>query len=158
MGLTSLLALPSDQLPREALDRVFKATLELLVAYKEQVAGATFYSKSYFSSVIDAKCVPFIFVLLAIKILLDFLGLHPFFFLVSLLFSCLESAKEEDGDDDNMDGFQTEDDDDEEDDSDKEMGVDADEADDADTRKLHKLAAQVCKLVITNKDLDFFLE
>ncbi|RWR73022.1 importin beta-like protein SAD2 [Cinnamomum micranthum f. kanehirae] len=91
LGLTSLLALPSDQLPREALDRVFKATLELLVAYKEQVA---------------------------------------------------ESAKEEDGDDDNMDGFQTEEDDDEEDDSDKDMGVDADEADDADTLKLHKLAAQ----------------
>ncbi|XXG46873.1 hypothetical protein AAC387_Pa02g1603 [Persea americana] len=91
LGLTSLLALPSDQLPREALDRVFKATLELLVAYKEQVA---------------------------------------------------ESAKEEDGGDDNMDGFQTEEDDDEEDDSDKEMGVDADEADDADTLKLHKLAAQ----------------
>lgn len=153
MGLTSLLALPSDQLPREALDRVFKATLELLVAYKEQVAGATFYSKSYFSSVIDAECVPFIFVLLAIKILLDFLGLHPsfFFFFVSFIFSCSESAKEEDGGDDNMDGFQTEEDDDEEDDSDKEMGVDADEADDADTLKLHKLAAQVCKLVITNK-------
>ncbi|RYQ79055.1 hypothetical protein Ahy_Scaffold8g108542 isoform A [Arachis hypogaea] len=39
LGLTSLLALPADQLPGEALGRVFRATLELLVAYKEQVAG-----------------------------------------------------------------------------------------------------------------------
>lgn len=54
LGLTSLLALPADQLPREALDRVFKATLDLLVAYKEQVAGFTLYSNSYLSSVIDA--------------------------------------------------------------------------------------------------------
>ncbi|KAJ7957326.1 importin beta-like SAD2 [Quillaja saponaria] len=38
LGLTSLLALPADQLPGEALDRVFRATLELLVAYKDQVA------------------------------------------------------------------------------------------------------------------------
>ncbi|KAJ8644036.1 hypothetical protein MRB53_005784 [Persea americana] len=103
LGLTSLLALPSDQLPREALDRVFKATLELLVAYKEQVA---------------------------------------------------ESAKEEDGGDDNMDGFQTEEDDDEEDDSDKEMGVDADEADDADTLKLHKLAAQAKAFQPNDEDDD----
>ncbi|XP_047333919.1 importin beta-like SAD2 [Impatiens glandulifera] len=38
LGLTSLLVLPPGQLPGEALDRVFKATLDLLVAYKEQVA------------------------------------------------------------------------------------------------------------------------
>ncbi|XP_057960269.1 importin beta-like SAD2 [Malania oleifera] len=40
LGLTSLLALPMDQLPGEALGRVFRATLDLLVAYKEQVAEA----------------------------------------------------------------------------------------------------------------------
>jgi len=39
LGLTSLLALPADQLPGEALGRVFRATLDLLVAYKDQVAG-----------------------------------------------------------------------------------------------------------------------
>ncbi|EYU32733.1 hypothetical protein ABFS82_14G040400 [Erythranthe guttata] len=40
LGLTSLLPLSADQLPGEALDRVFKSTLDLLVAYKEQVAEA----------------------------------------------------------------------------------------------------------------------
>lgn len=40
LGLTSLLPLPVDQFPREALDRVFKATLDLLIAYKDQVAEA----------------------------------------------------------------------------------------------------------------------
>ncbi|XP_057427481.1 importin beta-like SAD2 homolog isoform X2 [Lotus japonicus] len=40
LGLTSLLALPADQLPGEALGRVFRATLNLLVAYKDQVAEA----------------------------------------------------------------------------------------------------------------------
>nr|XP_043610617.1 importin beta-like SAD2 [Erigeron canadensis] len=40
LGLTSLLPLPAGQLPEEALDRIFKATLELLVAYKDQVAEA----------------------------------------------------------------------------------------------------------------------
>lgn len=39
LGLTSLIALPADKIPAEALDRIFKATLELLVAYKDQVAG-----------------------------------------------------------------------------------------------------------------------
>lgn len=39
LGLTSLLALPVDQLSGDALERVFKATLDLLVAYKDQVAG-----------------------------------------------------------------------------------------------------------------------
>ncbi|KAI3987446.1 hypothetical protein MKX01_042450, partial [Papaver californicum] len=38
LGLTSLLALPGDQLPGEAFARVFTATLDLLVAYKDQVA------------------------------------------------------------------------------------------------------------------------
>ncbi|KAL9247096.1 hypothetical protein vseg_020563 [Gypsophila vaccaria] len=40
LGLISLLSLPADQLPAEALGRVFRVTLELLVAYKEQVAEA----------------------------------------------------------------------------------------------------------------------
>ena len=39
LGLTSLLSLPANQLPVEALGRIFRVTLELLVAYKEQVAG-----------------------------------------------------------------------------------------------------------------------
>ncbi|KAG2650903.1 hypothetical protein PVAP13_1NG240300 [Panicum virgatum] len=38
LGLTSLIGLPADKIPAEALDRIFKATLELLVAYKDQVA------------------------------------------------------------------------------------------------------------------------
>ncbi|KEH21864.1 importin beta-like SAD2 isoform X2 [Medicago truncatula] len=40
LGLISLLALPADLLPGEALGRVFRATLDLLVAYKDQVAAA----------------------------------------------------------------------------------------------------------------------
>ena len=39
LGLISLLALLDDQLPGEALGRVFRATLDLLIAYKDQVAG-----------------------------------------------------------------------------------------------------------------------
>lgn len=44
LGLTSLLALPVDQLSGDALERVFKATLDLLVAYKDQVAGILSFS------------------------------------------------------------------------------------------------------------------
>ncbi|KDO50573.1 hypothetical protein CISIN_1g001585mg [Citrus sinensis] len=92
LGLTSLLALTADQLPGEALGRVFRATLDLLVAYKEQVA---------------------------------------------------EAAKDEEAeDDDDMDGFQTDDEDDDGDGSDKEMGVDAEDGDEADSIRLQKLAAQ----------------
>ncbi|KAG9152610.1 hypothetical protein Leryth_025981 [Lithospermum erythrorhizon] len=40
LGLTSLLNLPADQMPLEALARVFKAILDLLVAYKAQLAEA----------------------------------------------------------------------------------------------------------------------
>ncbi|KAB2092209.1 hypothetical protein ES319_A02G013800v1 [Gossypium barbadense] len=40
LGLTSLLALPRDQIGGEALGRVFRAALDLLVAYKDQVAEA----------------------------------------------------------------------------------------------------------------------
>ncbi|KAM0047844.1 putative importin-beta domain, armadillo-like helical, exportin-2, central domain-containing protein [Helianthus debilis subsp. tardiflorus] len=39
LGLTSLLSLSADQLPLEALERVFKATLDLLVAYKDQLTA-----------------------------------------------------------------------------------------------------------------------
>ncbi|KAM0867042.1 hypothetical protein ACQ4PT_042251 [Festuca glaucescens] len=38
LGLTSLIGLPVDHIPAEVLDRIFKATLELLAAYKDQVA------------------------------------------------------------------------------------------------------------------------
>ncbi|KAJ6808075.1 importin beta-like SAD2 [Iris pallida] len=89
LGLTSLVALPEDQLPMEALGRIFQATLDLLVAYKDQVA---------------------------------------------------ESKKEYEGEDDDMDGLQS-DAEDEGDESDKEMGDD-DERDEADHLKLQKLAAQ----------------
>ncbi|XP_050375236.1 importin beta-like SAD2 isoform X1 [Argentina anserina] len=92
LGLTSLLTLPAGQLPAEALGRVFKATLDLLVAYKEQVAAA---------------------------------------------------AKEEEAeDDDDMDGFQTDDEDDGGDGSDKEMGLDAEDGDEADSIRFKKLAEQ----------------
>ncbi|KAJ0261946.1 Importin beta-like SAD2 [Hirschfeldia incana] len=40
LGLTSLLALPGGQFPDEALQRVFRATLDLLLAYKNQLAEA----------------------------------------------------------------------------------------------------------------------
>ncbi|XP_024026202.1 importin beta-like SAD2 isoform X1 [Morus notabilis] len=93
LGLTSLLALPADQLSGDALERVFKATLDLLVAYKEQVA---------------------------------------------------EAAKEEEAeDDDDMDGFQTDDDDEDGDGSDREMGVDAEDGDEADSIRFQRLAAQL---------------
>lgn len=60
-----------------------------------------------------------------------------------------EAAKEEEAeDDDDMDGFQTDDDDDFGDGSDKEMGVDAEDGDEADSMKLQKLAAQVCLLFL----------
>lgn len=40
LGLTSLLTLPADQMPGEALERIFKAILDLLVSYKDQIAGS----------------------------------------------------------------------------------------------------------------------
>ncbi|XP_051118176.1 importin beta-like SAD2 [Andrographis paniculata] len=97
LGLTALIPLPADQLPVEALERVFKSTLDLLVAYKEQVAES-------------AKAE--------------------------------EEEEEEDGeDDDEMGTFQSDDDDDG-DGSDDEMGVDAEDGDEANSAKLQKLAAQ----------------
>ncbi|KAK4258155.1 hypothetical protein QN277_007637 [Acacia crassicarpa] len=93
LGLTSLLGLPADQLPEDALGQVFRATLDLLVAYKDQVA---------------------------------------------------EAAKEEEvEEDDDMDGFQTDDADEDENESDKEMGVDAEDGDEADSKKFRKLAEKV---------------
>ncbi|KAH0460881.1 hypothetical protein IEQ34_008456 [Dendrobium chrysotoxum] len=100
LGLTSLIALTEEQLPADALGRVFCATLELLVAYKDQVA---------------------------------------------------EAKKEADVEDDDMDGFQT--DDDEDDESDREMGDDEEEdGDEADSRKLKKLAAQAKGLQPEDED------
>ncbi|CAN6447518.1 unnamed protein product [Victoria cruziana] len=40
LGLTSLLALPPGHLPDESIGRIFRATLDLLVAYKDQVAAS----------------------------------------------------------------------------------------------------------------------
>ncbi|AEE79861.1 ARM repeat superfamily protein [Arabidopsis thaliana] len=40
LGLTSLFSLPAGQLPGEVLPHVFRALLELLVAYKDQLAAA----------------------------------------------------------------------------------------------------------------------
>jgi len=91
LGLTSLLSLPSEVLPEESLGQIFRAALDLLVAYKEQVA---------------------------------------------------EAAKNNEDEDDDMDGWKTDDDDEEEDDSDKEMGVDTEDGDEADSQRLHRLAAQ----------------
>ncbi|KAH1089513.1 hypothetical protein J1N35_016770 [Gossypium stocksii] len=102
LGLTSLLALPGEQFPGEALERVFKATLDLLVAYKDQVA---------------------------------------------------EAANEEEVEDDDMDGFQTDDEDDANA-SDKEMGVDAEDEDEADNIRLQKLAAQAKAFRPTDDDDD----
>ncbi|KAK8960329.1 hypothetical protein KSP40_PGU015226 [Platanthera guangdongensis] len=104
LGLTSLIALSEEQLPAEALGRVFCATLELLASYKVQVA---------------------------------------------------EAKKEAEAEsDDVMDGFQT--DDDEEDESDREMGDDDDEeeGDEADSRKLKKIAAQAKGLQPEDEDAD----
>ncbi|KAK8947162.1 hypothetical protein KSP39_PZI006676 [Platanthera zijinensis] len=104
LGLTSLIALSEEQLPAEALGRVFCATLELLASYKAQVA---------------------------------------------------EAKKEAEAEsDDVMDGFQT--DDDEEDESDREMGDDDDEeeGDEADSRKLKKIAAQAKGLQPEDEDAD----
>lgn len=39
LGLTSLLANSGNQFPGDALGHIFKATLDLLVAYKDQLAG-----------------------------------------------------------------------------------------------------------------------
>nr|KJB37957.1 hypothetical protein B456_006G228100 [Gossypium raimondii] len=100
LGLTSLLALPGEQFPGEALERVFKATLDLLVAYKGQITVA---------------------------------------------------ANEEEVEDDDMDGFQTDDEDDANA-SDKEMGVDAEDEDEADNIRLQKLAAQAKAFHPTDDD------
>uniref|UniRef100_A0A1J3IJ64 Importin beta-like SAD2 n=1 Tax=Noccaea caerulescens TaxID=107243 RepID=A0A1J3IJ64_NOCCA len=104
LGLTSLLALPGGPFPDEALQRVFKATLDLLVAYKNQLA---------------------------------------------------EAAKETEVDyEDDMNGLESDDDDDD-DGSDGEMGMDATEdGDEAESRKLAKLAAQAKAFRYVDEDED----
>ncbi|KAI3796270.1 hypothetical protein L1987_38937 [Smallanthus sonchifolius] len=110
LGLISLFSLSADQLPLEALERVFKATLDLLVAYKDQVAEAE-------------KEVP--------------------------------EDDDDDDDDDNMNGgLQTDDDDDDDDDgSDKEMGLDDEDGDEANSLRLQKLGAQT-KVFRSTDDYD----
>lgn len=103
LGLTSLLPLPADQVPVEALERIFKATLDLLVAYKEQVA---------------------------------------------------EAEKEEAEDSDHMDGLPTDDEDDDGEGSDKEMGDDTEEGDEADSVRLQRLAVQAKAFRPTDEDDD----
>lgn len=104
IGLTSLLALPADQLPGEALGRVFRATLELLVAYKDQIA---------------------------------------------------EAAKQEEVEaDDDMDGFQTDDEDEDGNGFDREMGIDAEDGDEADSGKLGKLSKQATSFTPNDEDED----
>ncbi|EHA8588685.1 importin beta-like SAD2 [Cocos nucifera] len=103
LGLTSLLGLPVDQLPGEAFERVFKAALELLVSYKDQVA---------------------------------------------------ESMKQNDVDDDDMDGFEADEEDEEEDESDKEMGVDAEDGDEAESLKLQRLAVEAKAFQLNDEDDD----
>ncbi|KAL1832759.1 hypothetical protein ACET3Z_002410 [Daucus carota] len=103
LGLTALLQLPAEQLPAEAMLRVFKATLDLLVAYKDQVA---------------------------------------------------EAAKElETEDDDDMNGLLSDEEDDV-DDSDKEMGVDAEDGDEANNKTLQRLAAQARAFRSNDEDDD----
>ncbi|KMZ59542.1 putative Importin-7 [Zostera marina] len=85
LGLTSMLLLPSDQLPDDALQRVFKATLDLLVSYKDQIAEA--------------------------------------------------NKEEDDVNDDDMDGFQSDEDEDED-------GDEEEDGDELSSLRLQKLAAQ----------------
>lgn len=120
-----MLALPADQLPGEALGRVFRATLDLLVAYKDQVAGL-FCTPSLFICIYNSRLNPHIYSA----------HLHT------------EAAKDEEvEEDDEMDGYPSDEDDDEGDGSDKEMGFDAEDGDEVDSIKLQKLAAQVCTSV-----------
>ena len=57
-----------------------------------------------------------------------------------------EAAKAEEAEDDSgMDGFQTDDEDEDGIGSDKEMGVDGEDGDEADSIRLRKLAEQVCE-------------
>ena len=49
LGLTSILSLPAGQLPGEVLPHVFRALLELLVGYKDQLAGQCLSLSLFFS-------------------------------------------------------------------------------------------------------------
>jgi len=65
---------------------------------------------------------------------------------VSLLLYFAEAAEEEEeeeNDDDDMDGFQTDDEDEDDSGSDREMGADAEDGDEADSSELIKLTDQV---------------
>ncbi|KAF7131703.1 hypothetical protein RHSIM_Rhsim09G0037400 [Rhododendron simsii] len=129
LGLTSLLPLHADQLPGEALGRVFRATLDLLVAYKEQVADVKF---EHFLG--DVKCSSSTFPLWEILFRFGSTWTEA---------AKEEEAEEDDGDDDDMDGLRSDDEDDDGGDvSDKEMGVDAEDGDEADSIRLKKFAAQ----------------
>lgn len=92
------------------------------------------------------------------------LDIYPVIFLyntwiiICIIYVCTEAAKEEEAeDDDDMDGFQTDDDDDDADGSDKEMGVDAEDGDEADSIRLQKLAAQVYIILILKFIIGTFL-
>ncbi|XP_004497420.1 importin beta-like SAD2 [Cicer arietinum] len=98
LGLTSLLILPADQLPVEALGRVFRATLDLLVAYKDQVAEAAKEDK--------------------------------------------DDYNDDDDDDDDMDGFLTDEEDEDDSGSDREMGAEAEDGDEAHSSNLRTLTDQ----------------
>lgn len=126
LGLTSLLTLPADQLPGEALERVFKATLELLVAYKDQVAGVVSFRLHFILVITMFFLWPFVHV--------SYISLNVFL---------LEAAKEVSDDGDDMDDGLETDDEYEDDGSDKDMGVDAEDGDEADSLRLQRLAAQV---------------
>lgn len=81
------------------------------------------------------------------------------FYVFTLSFAT-EAAKEEEEDgeeeeDDDMSNFQSDDEEDG-DDTDKEMGVEAEDGDEAESLKLQKLAARVCKLIFFNCICDPF--
>lgn len=116
-------------MPGEVLGRVFRATLDLLVAYKDQVAGL--YATLSLSVTLDMlKCI-------IRNILTSIFDSQLLYF--------VEAAKEEEEeeDDDDMDGFQTDDEVEDDSGSDREMGADAEDGDEAASSNLRKLADQV---------------
>lgn len=117
LGLTSLFSLPAGQLPGEVLPHVFRALLELLVAYKDQLAGQWLFISLIF--------------------LITDLADIPIWTFVTEAAKAEEEEEDEDGDDDDMDEFQTDDEDEDGDDE---------NPDETDGSTLRKLAAQVCLL------------
>lgn len=115
------------------MGRVFKATLDLLVKYKDQIAGLKSYN---FLILLLPYMVHshFRYNLIFYQHLWWFCKIYLFYFVSP------EAEKEDEAeDDDEMDGFQTDD----EDDGSEEMGVDAEDGDEADSIRYQKLAAQV---------------